>query len=160
MTRHAIHAALLAMMLTGAAKAQGLNAEGAIDTIVGSEVYEQESSATADPSKIVAAIDKAQQTADAVRKVTTVASVEIVFLTDSAATDGGPPAAIQAKLKERQTEVGALRQELEGNALLFHAIDSKQVLMRDVLAVEIGTDQKVVVYAAGKPASQPVPAAD
>jgi hypothetical protein len=160
MTRHAIHAALLAMTLTGVAKAQGLNTEGAIDTIVGSEVHEQESSATADPSKIVAAIDKAQQTADAVRKVTAVASVEIVFLTDSAATDGGPPAEIQAKLKERETQVGALRQELEGNALLFHAIDSRQVLMRDVLAVEIGDDQKVVVYAAGKPASQPVPAAD
>jgi hypothetical protein len=158
MTRHAIHAALLAVILTGPAAAQGLDAEGAIDTIVGSEVNEQESSATADPGKIVAAIDKAQETADAVRKVTNVASVEIVFLTDSTVTEGGPPAEIQAKLKERETEVGALRQELEGNALLFHAIDSKQVLMRDVLAVEIDDDQKVVVYAAGKPAALPTPA--
>lgn len=160
MTRHAIHAALLAMILTGSAAAQGLDAKGAIDTIIGSEVHEQESSATADPGKIVAAIDKAQETANAVRKVTNVASVEIVFLTDSAATDGGPPAEIQAKLKERETEIGALRQEIEGNALLFHAIDSKQVLMRDVLAVEIDDDQRVVVYAAGKPASVPVPAGD
>jgi len=152
MTRHAIHAALLATMLTSTATAQGLNTQGAIDTIVGSEVLEQESSSAADHGKIVMAIDKAQEVADAVRKVTTVASVEIVFLTDSGTMDGGPPAEIQAKLKERKTEIDAMRQEIEGNALLFHAIDSKQVLMRDVLAVEIGDDQRVVVYAAGKPA--------
>jgi hypothetical protein len=160
MTRHAIHAALLAAVLASPAAAQGLDAKGAINTIVGSEVREQESSSAADHGRIVAAIDKAQETADAVRKVTSVESVEIVFLADAAVAEGGPPVEIQTKLKERETEVGALRQEIEGNALLFHAIDSKQVLMRDVLAMEIGDDRKVVVYAAGKPASAPAPTAD
>jgi len=145
-------ALLAATTAAGSASAQGLDAEGAIDAIVGSEIREQESSASVDHGKIVEAIDNAGESAVAVRKVTDVRSVDIVFLPDAAATEGGPPSEIDAKLKERENEIASLRQELEGNALLFHAIDSRQVLMRDVLAVEIGDDRRVVVYAAAKPA--------
>ncbi|MDO9306396.1 MAG: hypothetical protein Q7T75_00825 [Mesorhizobium sp.] len=139
-------------MSGGAAFAQGLQTEGAIDAIVGSEVREQESTARADRAKIVEAIDRAGESAEAVRKVTDVKSVDIVFLPDASVAEGGPPSEIEAKLKERETEVASLRQEIEGNALLFHAIDSRQVLMRDVLGIEIGDDKRVVVYAAAKPA--------
>jgi hypothetical protein len=153
MMRRAMCMALLAATTAaGGAFAQGLDAEGAIDAIVGSEIREQESSASVDHGKIVEAIDNAGESAVAVRKVTDVRSVDIVFLPDAAATEGGPPSEIDAKLKERENEIASLRQELEGNALLFHAIDSRQVLMRDVLAVEIGDDRRVVVYAAAKPA--------
>ncbi len=153
MMRRAMCMALLAATTAGGgAFAQGLDAEGAIDAIVGSEIREQESSASADHGKIVETIDNAGESAEAVRKVTDVRSVDIVFLPDAAATEGGPPSEIDAKLKERENEIASLRQEIEGNALLFHAIDSRQVLMRDVLAVEIGDDRRVVVYAAAKPA--------
>ena len=139
-------------MSGGAAFAQGLQTEGAIDAIVGSEVREQESTARADRAKIVEAIDRAGESAEAVRKVTDVKSVDIVFLPDASVAEGGPPSEIEAKLKERESEITSLRQEIEGNALLFHAIDSRQVLMRDVLGIEIGDDKRVVVYAAAKPA--------
>lgn len=139
-------------MSGGAAFAQGLQTEGAIDAIVGSEVREQESTARADRAKIVEAIDRAGESAEAVRKVTDVKSVDIVFLPDASIAEGGPPSEIEAKLKERESEITSLRQEIEGNALLFHAIDSRQVLMRDVLGIEIGDDKRVVVYAAAKPA--------
>ena len=153
MLRPTIGVALFATALAvGGAYAQGLQTEGAIDAIVGSEVREQESTASADHSKILEAIDNAAQSAEAVRKVTDVKSVDIVFLPDAAATEGGPPSEIEAKLKERDSEITSLRQEIEGNALLFHAIDSRQVLMRDVLGIEIGDDKRVVVYAAAKPA--------
>ncbi len=152
MMRRAMCMALLAATTAASgAFAQGLDAEGAIDAIVGSEIREQESSASADHGRIVEAIDRAGESAEAVRKVTDVRSVDIVFLPDAAATEGGPPSEIDAKLKERESEIASLRQEIEGNALLFHAIDSRQVLMRDVLAVEIGDDRRVVVYAAAKP---------
>jgi len=154
--RNVLRTSLIAMALggigCGGALAQGLQTEGAIDAIVGSEVREQESTATADHGKIVEAIDKAGASAEAVRKVTDVASVDIVFLSDATTDQGGPPADVRAKLTEREAEVASLRQEIEGNALLFHAIDSRQVLMRDVLAIEIGQDKRVVVYAAAKPA--------
>jgi len=115
-------------------------------------VREQESTATADHARIVAAIDKAGETAAAVRKIDKVESVEIVFLPDAAAAEGGPPADIEARLKARKSDIDALRQEIEGNALLYYAIESKQIVMRDVLAIEIGDGQRVTVYAAGKPA--------
>jgi len=152
MLRLTLSAALLATTITMPAHAQGLDAEGAIDAIVGSQIHEQEASAQADTERVVKAIDKSRENADAVRKVTEVSEVEIVFLTDAAATEGGPPPEIADKLRERKSDVDALRQEIEGNALLYHAINSKQVLMRDVLALEIGDDRRVVVYAAAKPA--------
>jgi hypothetical protein len=151
--RHVFCATLIVTALTCCgALAQGLQTDGAIDAIVGSEVREQESTASADHGKIVEAIDRAGESAEAVRKVTDVRSVDIVFLPDAAVTEGGPPSEIEAKLKERESEITSLRQEIEGNALLFHAIDSRQVLMRDVLGIEIGDDKRVVVYAAAKPA--------
>ena len=153
MLRPTIGVTLVATALAvGGAYAQGLQTEGAIDAIVGSQVREQESTASADHGKILEAIDKAGESAEAVRKVTDVKSVDIVFLPDAAVTEGGPPSEIDAKLKERDAEITSLRQEIEGNALLFHAIDSRQVLMRDVLGIEIGDDKRVVVYAAAKPA--------
>jgi hypothetical protein len=145
--------ALLAALLAAPAGAQGLDAEGAIDTIVGSRINEQEASAQDDTARVVRAIDKAADNAAAVRKVSEVSEVAIVFLSDAATTEGGPPAEIEAKLRERKDDVDALRQEIEGNALLYHAINSKQVLMREVLAVEIGDDRRVIVYAAAKPAN-------
>ncbi|MCO5160936.1 MAG: hypothetical protein M9939_07355 [Mesorhizobium sp.] len=154
MLRPTIGVALVATALAvGGAYAQGLQTEGAIDAIVGSQVREQESTASADHGKILKAIDNAAQSAEVVRKVTDVRSVDIVFLPDAAATEGGPPSEIEARLKERESEITSLRQEIEGNALLFHAIDSRQVLMRDVLGIEIDDDRRVVVYAAAKPAS-------
>ena len=152
MTRYAIAMLLAATTMTVPALAQGVKTEGAVDTIVGSTVREQESTATADHARIVAAIDKAGETAAAVRKIDKVESVEIVFLPDAAAAEGGPPADIEARLKARKSDIDALRQEIEGNALLYYAIESKQIVMRDVLAIEIGDGQRVTVYAAGKPA--------
>ena len=34
--------------------------------------------------------------------------------------------------------------------MLFHAIDSRQVLVRDVLAVSFESDRHVIIYAAAK----------
>jgi hypothetical protein len=87
-----------------------------------------------------------------VRKTTALDKIDIVFLTDAAATEGGPPAAISAKLEEHKEEIVQLRQALEGNAMLYRAIDSRQILLRDILAIEFD-DRDVVIYAATKPAN-------
>ena len=88
-----------------------------------------------------------------VRKTSSLDKVDIVFLADAAATEGGPPPEIETKVKEHEADINELRQEIESNAMLFHAIDSRQILMRDVLAVEFQGQDAVVIYAAAqKPA--------
>ena len=131
--------------------AQGLDSDKAIDTIIGSPVDEQEARSAAETDRLIAAIDDTTETIRKIRKTSDVDSVEIVFLVDAAAAEGGPPPEIEAKLAERETEIGALRQELEGNAMLFHAVDSRQVLLRDVIAVAFEDDRSVTIYAAAKP---------
>jgi hypothetical protein len=132
--------------------AQGLENEEAVDKIVGSEVEEEQSQAKADAKKVIAAIEKTSDNIPTVRKITKVGKVDIVFLPDAAETEGGPPPEIDAKIKEHEPEITQLREEIQGNAMLFHAIDSRQILVRDVLGLEFNGEESVVIYAAAKPA--------
>ena len=155
MTRHAhilaSTAALLALLNAEVATAQGLDSPDTIEAIVGTPVHEEEAQVAADPGKVLAAIDKTAENISVVRKTTMLERVDIVFLPDAAETAGGPPDAVQAKLAEKDAEISQLRQEIEGSAMFYHALNSRRVMLRDVLAVEFH-DNKAVIYAASKPA--------
>jgi hypothetical protein len=128
--------------------AQGLDSEQAIDTIIGSEVEEQQSSAGEEARKVVAAIEKTQDAIATVRKISNVGKLEIVYLPDAA--QGSAPPAIREAIARHEAEIDELRQEIEGNAMLFHAIDSRSLLIRDVLAVDVAANDAVVIYAAAQ----------
>lgn len=132
------------------AYAQGVDAPNARETIIGSEVTEEEIEASAEPERVIAAIENTRDNIATVRKITSLERVDIVFLPDAAIAEGGPPDEIAAKVEELRDDIAELRQELEGNAMLYHAIDSRQILPRDILAVEFGQDG-IVIYAAAKP---------
>lgn len=148
----ALAASLAAGLTTFPAAAQGLDAPEAIDSIVQSDVHEEEARAGADAAKVIAAIEKAGQSASDVRKVTVLDRLDIVFLADAVATEGGPPPEIAEKLAEHGEDIETLRRELSGNAMLFHAIDSRNILPQDVLGIEFDDDRGAVIYAAARPA--------
>ena len=153
--RIAAAASLLCVLLAGgpAVAQQGTESKEAVDTIIGTEVQEEEAQASTDAGQVIAAIEKTRDQIALVRKTSKLDKVDIVFLADAAATEGGPPPEIETKVKEHEADIAELRQEIEGNAMLFHAIDSRQILMRDVLAVEFQGEDSVVIYAAAqKPA--------
>jgi hypothetical protein len=122
-----------------------------VDSIVGSGIEEDETTAAATEAKILAAIDRTAETAARVRKTSSVDRVDIVFLSDTARSEGGPPPRIAESIRQHETEVADLRQEVEANALIFHAIDSRRVLVADVLGVDFPDPKTVAVYAAAKP---------
>ena len=105
----------------------------------------------AEAGKVTTAIERTRENISAVRKTSKLDKVDIVFLTDAARTEGGPPPAIETKVRQHQDDIAELRKEIEANALLFNAIDSRRVLAEDVLAVEFDDPGKVVIYAAAKP---------
>jgi hypothetical protein len=133
-------------------QAQSLDNPDTIDAIVGSPIQEEERTAANNEDRIIAAIEKAPESAALVRKTTNVDKVDIVFLADSTAMKGGLPAPIEKVAAEHKDELTALRNEVEGNAILYHAINSRHVLMRDIVAVEFNDPRNVIVYAAAKPA--------
>jgi hypothetical protein len=143
-----------------AQEGQGLDNPKAVETIIGSEVKEEETRASADADKVIAAIEKPSESIATARKLTNLDTVDIAFLPDAAVTEGGPPKEIQAEIEENEDAIAELRQEVEGNAILFHAIDSRQILPRDVLAVEFDDQNGVVIDAAAKPAGQTEQGAD
>ena len=124
-----------------------------VDKIVGSDVKAEEARASADAGKVIAAIEKTGENISTVRKTSEVDKVDIVFLFDAAISEGGPPPEIDAKVKEHEAEVAQLRQEIEGKPMTpYHALDLRQVLLRDVLAVNFDGANGIVIYAAAKPA--------
>lgn len=143
-------AALIAAVAPGAPLlAQGLESEEAIDKIVGSEVVKEEKQASAEPERIVSAIENTASNTREVRRKFSLDRIDIVFLPDAA--DDQAPSEIDAKLAEHEDEIADLRREIEGNAMLYHAIDSRSVMMSDVLAVEFDADNGVTIFAAAKP---------
>jgi hypothetical protein len=134
-------------------KAQGLESTETVNRIVGSQVKQEEANATAEAANVNTAIDRTRENIGTVRKTSKLDKVDIVFLTDAARSEGGPPPAIESKVRQHQDDIAELRKEIEANALLFNAIESRRVLAQDVLAVEFGDPGKIVIYAAAKPSN-------
>lgn len=143
----------VALMLASAPTSfgQGVESPESVDRIVGSEVQEEEAAAAAEPERVIAAIEKTAENTEMVRKLSSVDVMDIVYLTDSAQTEGGPPPEIEAKLEANREGIEELRREIEGNAMVYHAIHARQILPRDVLAVEFEEPAKLVIFAAAKP---------
>lgn len=129
------------------AAAQGLQNEQAIETIIGPEVKEEESQSSADIGKAVAALEQTRAAIRTVRKIANLDKVDIIFLGDAAAL--APE--IDEKIKDHEGDIAELRQELESNAMLYHAIDSRKIQFRNILAVAFD-DANGVIYAAANPA--------
>jgi hypothetical protein len=149
----AMAAFLAASVPQAALNAQGLESPETVDRIVGSQVNEQEAKTNAEIGKVSSAIDRTRENISTVRKTSKLDKVDIVFLTDAARSEGGPPPVIENKVRQHQDDVAELRKEIEANALLYNAIDSRRVLAQDVLAVEFDNPGKIVIYAAAKPSS-------
>ncbi|WP_217570993.1 hypothetical protein [Mesorhizobium sp. GbtcB19] len=147
----AVVAALVLATPQAAFAAQPLTNDKPVSVIVDSNIRQEETSSKTEAGKIITAIDRTRENIGTVRKTTKLDTVDIVFLTDAARSEGGPPPAIENKVKQHKDDVAELRQEIEANALLFNAIDSRRVLAEDVLAVEFDNPGKIVIYAAAKP---------
>ncbi|WP_420408492.1 hypothetical protein [Hoeflea sp.] len=132
---------------TGASDRQAAS----VDRIINSEVHEDQVRAADDTDRVIAAIEQASESTSRVRKVTDLDRVDIIFMPDSAATEGGPPPEIATKLDENSESIDGLRRELESNALLYHAINSHNLLITDVVGIEFDGDKRMVIFAAAKP---------
>lgn len=145
---HVAAATLLLLTFTPniASLAQGLDAEGAIDAIVGSPVETAEEPVASDEERILAAIENSDENAAEVRKRFSLEGVRIVFLPDL--DDEG--AAIREKMEAFDAGIAALREAIHGSAIFYHALDSNSVLLEDVVALEFGDDDEVTIFVAGR----------
>lgn len=137
--------------LGGPAMTQGLDAEGAIDTIVGSDVTTGEEKASNDEARIVAAIENSSTAAAAVRRKFSLDKVEIVYIPDVDDAE----TSLEAKLEQYKPQVNELRESIQGSAMFYHAIDSRSIMLTDVIAVEFDDANGVTIFVSGeKPVDQ------
>ncbi len=157
------HSARLAILLAGAlacaapaALAQGLDSEGAIDAIVDSEVKTEELSATEESGRVVTAIDASLDNAQIVRRAFNINEVDIVFLPEIGEGDSG----ISEKRAENADQIVELQQAIEGSAIFYHAVNSRRILVRDIVAIEFENENRTAtIFVAGAEPERPVTAA-
>lgn len=130
--------------------AQGLESEDAIDAIVGSDVKTEETRAKADTVRIVSAIANTRENAERVRKTFNLDELEIVFVPDI----GEEESAIDDAIAKNKDEVEALHEAIEGGALFYHAVNSRSIMMRDVIAMEYKDNNRVTIFVSGSPSDQ------
>lgn len=138
---------LIALLLASpAAFAQGLDKEGAIDTIVGSDVTTGEEAANKDEGRILKAIENSSVAAAAVRRKFSLDKVEIVFIPDLEDED----TQIEAKLEQFKSQVAELRESIQGSAMFYHAVDSRSVQLNEIIALEFDDKNGVTIFVKGR----------
>lgn len=125
--------------------AQGLKSEEAIDAIVGSEVKTEEVEPETASERIIAAIGITTQNAERVRKTFSLEELDIVLLPDLEKKGQS----IAKAIAEHEKEIAILREAIEGSALFFHAVDSRSIQVRDVVALDYGDDGTVTIFVKG-----------
>jgi hypothetical protein len=125
-------------------QAQGLENEKAIETIVDAPVATEEKTVAEEEGRIAEAIESSREHAAEIRKRISIDKLDIVFVPELA-EDSSP---LGKAIEDNDEAIKELRIALEGSAMFYHAIDSRSVLLRDVVAVEFGEGNDVTVFAA------------
>lgn len=142
--RHTVFAAatLLLFIPPQSLIAQGLDRDGAIDTIIGTDVRVGEEDADSNQRRVIAAIENSAATAAEVRKKFSLDNVEIIFLTGI----GDENSPIGAKLQEYEQQVIELRESIQGSAIFYHAVDSRSIMLNRILGVEFDDRNGVTIF--------------
>jgi hypothetical protein len=150
-----LHTAVLAALLIAANPALPLLAqdlpsadptERALDSIVDAPVAAEEKALSEEQQRIASAIANSRQNAARVRKLFNIEKLDIVFVPQL--DGGGSP--LSETIEKNNEAIEELRNAIEGSALVYHAIDSRSVLLRNVVGVEFGEGGDLTVFAAGK----------
>lgn len=143
-------AVLVGLLACGApALAQGVDAEGAREKIIDAPVETGHVPVGSEDDRIAAAIGRSAASAQEIRKKFNIGKVEIVFV-DGLADEQSP---LARTIAERADDIAQLRREIDGSAIFFHAVDSQQILVRDVVAVEFGENDDVTIFVIAPSAS-------
>jgi len=135
---------LAAVLLMGAsvpALAQGLDSDTAIQTIIGSDVQTQEVSIEEVGDRLVAAIANVTANTQEVRRRFNLGDVGIVTVL---ADDTASANAVAESMEAKQLEINDLRVAIEGSAMFYHAVNSRRILLSDVIAMEFDGDDVLI----------------
>lgn len=122
--------------------AQGLESEGAIDAIIGSDVKTDEVHQDSDLKRVMDAIVNSRHSAELARKAFNIDSLEIVFV-PAISED------LARVLEENDADIKVLRESIEGSAIFYHAVDSRSIMLTNIIAAEFGEGSDVTIFVKG-----------
>lgn len=145
---------LLALTLSAplaSAAAQGLQTDGAVESIVGGEVKADTASVRAEAERVAKAIDDTPAAISEARKRSKVGTVDVVFVPNIEERSE----MVRERVAAKEKEIGELRNAIEGSAIFYHAVNSLRVLPRDIVAMEFNDDtDNATIFVSTEPPPQ------
>lgn len=136
----------ITLVLAGAvhypASAQGLDRETAVDAIIGSSVKTDEVRKDSDIARVVVAIENSLHSAELARKAFSLDSLEIIFVPEI--ND-----AVAKAIADNESDISVLRESIEGSAMFYHAIDSRSIMLNNIIAAEFVDANDVTIFIKG-----------
>jgi hypothetical protein len=130
------------------AEAQGVDPEKALDQMFdGSVLVDHSKTDDEIRDEVIAAIGHSSDMAEEVRKLFKIDRMILVGVSDEVAT-AEPVKEAMAKNEEGLIE---LRQAVEGSALLYNMLESRGLLMSDLVAAEFLGENNIRLYVTGNP---------
>ena len=126
--------------------AQTLDNEETIETIVGSEVDTEEQDAASVADRVREAINNTPQMVEKALMAFSLDELKIVFLSDIDNSEIN----IDKLIAQHQSDITDLRKAIEGNAMFFHSVDSRAILLSDIVALEFDEDHRATIFVSGE----------
>lgn len=139
-------ALILAVAVQAPVHAQAIDRESAIDAIIGSEIRTDEVRQASDIQRVIAAVQNSRHSAELARKAFSLDTLEIVFVPEISE-------ALATTIAENAVDIKVLRESIEGSAMFYHAIDSRSIMLNNIIAAEFGDKNDVVIFIKGTSAT-------
>ena len=138
--------AILAVTMQLPVHAQAIDRETAVDAIIGSEIKTDEVHQASDIQRVIAAIQNSRHSAELARKAFSLDTLEIVFVPELSGD-------LAKTISENDVDIKVLRESIEGSAMFYHAIDSRSIMLNNIIAAEFGDENDVIIFIKGTSAT-------
>ncbi len=143
-------AILLALALgtaSSAAMAQSFDNQDASETIAGSEISVDDTTASERLDALLAAIERVPEVTDRIKVMSDTNSIEVVYLSDAISSEA--PDELEQAIAENDERITGLQQALQASAIFYNALTSQGVNIPDVVAVDIVDERDAIIYVRG-----------
>jgi hypothetical protein len=117
--------------------------------IIGSEVTVGDSADDTEAGSLLASIESTAENADRVKLVWTIDKIDVVYVSEVLGET--PSEEIDAAIRENAAAAQELQRALEASAIFYNALESQDILLRDIVAVEFKSDTEIVIFVSGEP---------
>lgn len=136
-----------------AAPAQSFDNQDASENIADSEISVDDTKAAERTGELLENLASLPETTDRIKIITTMDRIDVVYLSDLIGENA--PKEVREAIEANDERIDGLQQALEGSALFYNALSSRNVNLADVVTVRL-EEPDATIFVRGVPPDQGV----